>query len=74
MKNLIQNLFTENDGKSWCINRIMAAIAIGVLTVKFVPTDFVHTALSYGESVAAILGTLAAHKFFEGNGGQGHGL
>lgn len=74
MKNLIKNLFTENDGKSWDVNRIMGFIAFCVLTIKFLPTEFAHSAMVYGGSVASILGALAAHKFMEGTGGQGHGL
>jgi hypothetical protein len=63
--NPFKQMFTENDGVSWCLGRVMAAIGFAVLTVKFFQVAGFDGAQSYAVGSGALIAAVAANKFSE---------
>jgi site-specific recombinase len=60
----MRDLFTERDGVSFCIGRILGAAAIVEMIVKF--SDVNHVDYSaFAQGVAIIVGAIAVKNFSE---------
>ena len=62
--NFIKNLFTERDGVSWCIGRVMGAAAIIEMMVKFSDVNHVDYQ-GFAIGVAALIAAIAAKNLSE---------
>jgi hypothetical protein len=64
MKKLIIDMFTEDDGVSWCIGRIMGFMAFLTLLEQFVRLGDKDWQ-SFGISVASLIAAVAAKNWSE---------
>jgi len=60
----LQDLFTERDGVSFCIGRVLGGAAIIEMMVKFADINHVDYQ-SFAIGVAALIGALAAKNYSE---------
>jgi len=62
--NPVKQAFTENDGVSWCLVRLIGGIAVVPMIYKFVMAT-VPDYSGFGLGIAAICGAIAAKNFTE---------
>jgi len=59
-----KDLFTERDGVSWCLGRVMAAAAFGEMSYKFLTGSNLDWQ-SFAIGVSALIASVAAKNYSE---------